>query len=263
MSTNPYAPPGAAVSEAQEPVVEIAQQQYIPGGQTIAAGRGWSLFLDAWRLLRKRFFKCLGVALVIVVAMIPSFGFVPYGNLISQLIFPVFVAGFGACVARLRREGDFPFATIFLGWRIRTNALLGLGVFNILWLCAQVALLVGIFGEPGLLGLLRGDMTAVAGLYATLGSRLLVLQWVLTAIGGSAMFFAPYLVLEQGLSVTGALRASFTGCLRNLPAGIVAVFAYFVWAIVATLALLLGWLALIPCLFMIGHLAYRDIFYRR
>jgi len=263
MSTNPYAPPSAVVSEEQEPTSDIAREQFIPGGQTIPAGRGWSLFLDAWRLLRKRFFKCLGVTLVLLVPMIPSFGFIPYGNLVSQLVFPVFAAGFGACVARLQRDGDFPFATVFLGWRVRTNALLGVGVFGVLWLCVQVALLAGIFGEPGVFGLLRGDMSGMASVYATLGSRLLVLQWILSAIGGSAALFAPYLVQEQGLSVVAALRASFTGVLRNLPAGIVAMFAYFVWAIVATLPLALGWLALIPCLFMVVYLSYRDIFYRR
>jgi len=263
MSTNPYAPPGAVVSEEQEASSDIAQEQFIPGGQTIPAGRGWSLFLDAWRLLRQRFFKCLGITLVLIAAMIPGFGFIPYGNLLSQLIMPVFIAGFGACIAQLRREGDFPFATIFLGWRVRTNTLIGLGVFNILWLCAQVALLMGIFGEPRLIGLLSGDMGAVANVYAQLGSRLLVLQWIIGAIGGSAVLFAPYLVHEHGLSAVAALRTSFSGVVRNLPAGIVATFAYFVWAIVATLPLVLGWLALIPCLFMVMYLAYRDIFYRR
>jgi uncharacterized membrane protein len=57
------------------------------------------------------------------------------------------------------------------------------------------------------------------------------------------------------------LKTSFAGCLKNIVPFLIYGLMMFLFAILATIPLMLGWLILGPVLFASFYTGYRDIFY--
>ena len=75
------------------------------------------------------------------------------------------------------------------------------------------------------------------------------------------MWFSYALVTINNFTVVQALKTSFHGCLKNIVPFLIYGLVMFLFAILATIPLMLGWLILGPVLFASFYTAYRDIFY--
>jgi len=76
-----------------------------------------------------------------------------------------------------------------------------------------------------------------------------------------AVWFAPALVMLDGIEPWPALKWSFFGCLKNMWPFLVYGLVFFVLAIVASIPFGLGWLLLGPVLIASVYTSYRDIFH--
>ena len=76
-----------------------------------------------------------------------------------------------------------------------------------------------------------------------------------------AIWFAPALVVLNDFGVGDALKASFVASLRNFVPFLVYGAVFLGLAIVASIPLMLGWLALGPTVVASVYTAYRDIFF--
>ena len=76
-----------------------------------------------------------------------------------------------------------------------------------------------------------------------------------------AVWFSYALVTINNFGVLQALKASFSGCAKNIIPFLVYSLIMMLLALAATIPLLLGWLILGPILFASFYTGYRDIFY--
>jgi uncharacterized membrane protein len=77
-----------------------------------------------------------------------------------------------------------------------------------------------------------------------------------------AIWFAPTLVVFHEMGALDSMKMSFAACLKNMLPFLLYGVIFFGLAIVATLPLLLGWLALGPVISITVYTAYRDIFFK-
>ena len=76
-----------------------------------------------------------------------------------------------------------------------------------------------------------------------------------------AIWFAPLLVVFHEHGALEAMKASFTGCLRNIVPFLVYGVIGFVLMVLASVPVLLGWLVLGPVMVASIYTAYRDIYF--
>ena len=103
-------------------------------------------------------------------------------------------------------------------------------------------------GAAGLGILLGGSLFALL-----LSSLLLIPLWM-------AMWFAPALVLFNGMSPIEACKASFAACLKNILPFLILGLIAFVLCFFAALPVGLGFLVLIPVLAGTAFASYQDVF---
>jgi uncharacterized membrane protein len=258
MSTNPYAAPRAAVADET-----VKLGEYIPGGRGVPAGRGWSWISDGWALFRER--PGLWIGMVVVFAAI-MFGLmlIPFAGPAAQyVLMPVLLAGVVAGARTLDEGGRMEFNQLFEGFRTRFGTLAAVGA---LYLAGFVAILVVVMVLTGasVFGLMMAGGGAGQEL-ATGAAALTFVLAILLVLAGSvpllmAVWFAPALVMFHELGAVEAMKASFTGCLRNIVPFLVYGVLGLLLAIVATIPLGLGWFVLGPVLAISVYTAYRDIY---
>ena len=101
-----------------------------------------------------------------------------------------------------------------------------------------------------------------AGAGVLLGGSLLALLFssVLLIPLGMALWFAPMLVLFNGMPPIEACKASFNACLKNILPFLLLGLIVFVLSFFAALPVGLGFLVLIPVLAGTAYAAYQDVF---
>lgn len=255
MTTNPYAAPKAAV--ADETV--IVDADYIPGGQSRPAGRGWSWLSDSWELFKRRPGLWIGMWLLFVIIMMGA-GLLPLiGTVLTALFWPVFVAGFAIGCRTLDQGGELELAHLFAGFRERIGTLLGIGALTLL-ASLIIGMIVGLTLGLGAFTMMKSDpavMGAMAG--TTMLLMFLVFMALLLPVMAAA-WFAPLLVMFHQEGVVDSMKSSLFACVKNILPLLVYSVGLFVLAIVASLPLLLGWLVLGPMVSISVYTGYRDIY---
>lgn len=201
----------------------------------------WVLLTLAW----------LGIN--IVLSLVPVIG-----SIASALLTPVLIAGLlQACANQSRGEVVSVGAlfSAFSGPHLTSLVLLGLLYLGAVVVVSIVAIVFGIGAVAGLAGV--DDSGASIGIGVLFGV-LLVLAALLPVV--MAYWFAPALIVLNGLSVTDAIRQSFTGCLRNWLPFLVYGAVLLVLAIVAVIPLLLGLLVLMPVATASMYVSWREIY---
>ena len=74
------------------------------------------------------------------------------------------------------------------------------------------------------------------------------------------MWFAPALIVLQGVSPFEAMKASFTGCMKNWASGLIYFILIGLLFLLGCIPLFLGLLVVSPIIFASIYTAYRDIF---
>lgn len=258
MSANPYAAPKAAV--ADETVVIAGD--FVPGGQSLAAGRGWSWIGAAWDLFKRQPGLWIGMWLLLMVIFIGASLIPLLGGLLTVLFWPVFMAGLAIGCRALDEGTDLELAHLFAGFRDRVGTLVGVGA---LYLAATlvIMLVVGLVVGAGMFAMMSGggpEVMGAAGGMTVLLAVLIMMALLLPVL--MAIWFAPLLVVFQQQGAFEAMKESFKGCLRNIVPFLIYGLILLGFSILATLPLLLGWLVLGPVVAASVYTAYRDIYFK-
>src|SRR5258705_7293172 len=190
MTTNPYATPRAAVSD--EPV---PQGEYVPGGKSVPASRGWNWIADGWTLFKAAPGLWIGMIVVFFVLYLAAM-LVPFiGPAAQYLLMPVFFGGIAAGCGAIDDGGGLQFNHLFAGFQTKFGILVAIGA---LYLAGFVAILVVVMviTGVGVFAVMAGGGQDVA---ASGAAALTILLAVLIAVALSiplmmAIWFAPALV---------------------------------------------------------------------
>jgi len=260
MSTNPYAAPKAAVADAPVP-----QGEYVAGGKKVLAARGWNWLADGWTLFKAAPGLWIGINVVFVVILF-ALALVPLlGPVAQSLLMPVFMGGILMGCRAIDDGSGLQFNHLFEGFKTRFGTLVSVGA---LYLAGFVAIMVVvmIITGAGLMGLVMsggaGQGAAPTGAAAVTLLLAILLATALALPLVMAVWFAPALVVFHDLGAVDAMKQSFTGCLRNILPFLVYGIIGFVFAILASLPVGLGWLVLGPVIAASVYTSYRDIYLR-
>jgi hypothetical protein len=238
-----------------------AEGNFSAEAHPVPAGHGWTWITDGWGLFKRQpgTWILLLVVLVVIsvlIALIPVLG-----GLANNVLWPVFAGGIMLGCRELAQDGELAVGHLFAGFRDHFGKLV---VIGILYLVALIGVVMVAFAITGagigfgvLLGTDRGgaEVNVTAILLGVLVALALIIPVVM------AVWFAPTLVVLNDLGVGDAIKASFSACLKNIVPFLVYGLIGFGLAIVASIPLGLGWLALGPTLAASVYAAYRGIFY--
>ncbi len=197
------------------------------------------------------------IVISFVLAAIPLFG-----QLAVPVLLPVLFGGWLLAVRKLEEGGVLTVADLFGGFDRFLVPLLIVGAIN-LGATVVVTVIAGVVGMGAVFGgVASGAADSGVGIAAAAGVGLLALlvMFLLFIVIGMAMWFAPALVVFAQVAPVDAIRASFAASLKNIPALGVFAILNLVASLLATLALGLGWLVLIPVVALTMWTSYRDIF---
>ncbi|HLX24421.1 MAG TPA: BPSS1780 family membrane protein [Usitatibacter sp.] len=254
---NPFAPPKAAVLEPA-----VSESGLLGEGRKVAASRGAGWFADGWRLFKLAPGTWIVMFLVFSVMWI-ALAIVPGGSLLGSLLYPVFAGGIMLGCRKLEDGDGLQLSDLFSGFKKNTGNLLLVGL---LYLAStfMIGILVGI-GVAVMVPLMKGT-TAVAPTMMTLAPIFALVFLVVMALMVPifmAIWFAPAIVVFHDAQPMASLRASFSGCLRNLVPFLLYGIVGLALAIVAMLPVGLGFLVLGPVVWGAMYAGYRDIFLQR
>lgn len=235
-------------------------------GQVVEAGRGLAWWSEAWALFMR--FPLLWILMALAMfVLLAVLSVVPVlGSLAAALLGPVFVGGWMLAASKVQEGGALEFGDLFSGFKDHIKPLMVLGA---LFMAASLvitvlAVLVGMGTAMGLgVGLpTRGHGGAGAGVLAMIsGSLVFILLILLLSLPvGMAMWFSPGRVALHGVAPWPAVQQSFWACLRNWLPSLVCSLLGLVAAVAASIPFGLGWLVLMPLVFLVAYRSYRDVF---
>jgi hypothetical protein len=240
--------------------------------RNVAAGRGWRWIVEGFALFRKSPVTWLAVTVLLALLWILSFIVPVLGPLLFNLLSPVFFAGLMIGCRALEQNGRLEISHLFAGFRQSAAPLVTVGgvylvgtivVFGFIFLSADGAKLAALAAKPGAdLGAARAalrDLGPAFAIGALAYVPLLMLVW-----------YAPLLVVFDGLAPFAAMKLSLQACLKNTAAFAVYGLAGLALSAVISLPAALGasgaglaialLVASIPVLFCSIYVSYRDIF---
>jgi uncharacterized membrane protein len=240
-----------------------------PGPQLVlparrcAAGAGWTWIAKGWRLFaRAPLMWILSILIWFVIAILLSF--LPLvGNLVFQAINAAIGAGFVVACRSLERGGEFELEQLFAGFRTRFGPLLVVGLLLIVGSIAILLVFAAFVGVSILGALLTGDaQTVYQSIMASAMAIVLggLVAAALTIPLMAAFWFAPALVMLNGVAPVEAMKRSFIGCFRNWVPFLVWGLVMTVFAILAAIPIGLGYFVWIPVAIASSYAAYREIF---
>lgn len=260
-NANPYKPPVAHVDDVASGAA--GSGNFINGGRTVDAGRGWAWITGGFDLFKKQPGMWIGLVVVLLVILIvlSLLNIIFFlGSIATALLMPVFVGGMMLGCQAQQRGGSLEMGHLFAGFKTQTGNLIVLGAIAIAgWIIVMVPVIL-IVGVGAFFGVMSGD---AAGAVAMGGSFLIawLVAMALSILLYMALWFAPALVVLRGVAPVAAIKQSFHGCLKNIVPFLIYGIIMLVLSIVATIPILLGWLVLGPVLVASVYLAYEDIYF--
>lgn len=265
---NPYSAPNANLND--DPM-EGGTRQFVPDGKLVGSNRPMDWFSQGFEQFKAAPGIWIGlVAIFFVLIMVMSF--VPFlGSIALNLLFPVFFGGLMLASRASRNNQEVKIDHLFAGFQTKFGPLALVGLFYLIGMIVLVVIMmvigfVFIGGAAAMFGLSKasgaGDGAFGAMLGAGIGVIFLVmlLAFALSIPLAMSVWFAPALVVFHDMEPLDAMKASFTGCIKNWLPFLIFIILYIVFAVVATIPFLLGWLVLGPVIIGAMYAAYEDIY---
>lgn len=234
--------------------------EFVMGGRSVAAGRGWDWIASGWELFKKQVGMWIALLILFIVAMTVIAVIPVLGGIASTLLTPVFSAGLFVAAKAADEGRSLEFGQLFAGFREPFVKLVLVGAIY-LGIALLVALVVGLATGVSILAIAAGTVPEIATPAAALAvvlAFLVMLALLLPVI--MAIWFAPPLVAFHGRGAIQAMQESFLGCLKNIVPFLVYGVVFMVLGILASIPLGLGWLVLGPVLAASAYTSYKDIF---
>lgn len=258
-------PPGSPAFPETQPLAPGAPQpRSVPLGHALGwIGGGWALFKQA----PVAWVGALVVFLLLnlVLALVPA-----VGGLITTLIAPVLIGGFMSGAYGQDQKGiPFQISHLFAGFSVNTASLFAIGGLYLLG-----SLVVGLLVAAILIGPMMSaaggmnpealDSQSAAMLLESMGPTaalavLVALALILPLV--MAYWFAPALVMLNGLDAFAAMKLSFSACVRNILPFLLYGLIGAVLMVIAMIPFFLGLLILSPVFIASMYVSYRDIFF--
>ena len=227
------------------------------------AGAGLRWVSQAWTLFKARPGLWIGMVLAVLLIMM-VLSMIPGLNFVLSLGFGVIIAGFVISAYELDENQNLEFAHLFAGFQRNLGQLLLLGVLYlaailVIGIIAAVVFLVfgGISGGMG--AWMHADSSAWgAGMIMGLMLGCLVFLALVVPVA-MAIWFAPALVALHAMPAIDAMKLSFQACWANIMAFLVYGLVLVGLSILALLTLGLGYLVLLPVIYITYYTSYRDV----
>jgi len=232
--------------------------------RTVDSGRGVNWWTDSWALFMKNPGMWIVLGLVVIVIGV-VLNFVPMiGGLAFALVMPAFIGSWMLAARKLESGGTLEVGDLFLGFKDQLTPLLVLGALS-LAATAVVFVIMGVLGFGAVMGMGVGaGMNSGVGVLAAMGAGMLsvLVGLALFVPITMAFWFAPALVVFDGVAPVEAVKASFAACLRNIMPFLVYGVLGLVASVIASIPFGLGWIVLLPLMGLTVYLSYRDIYGR-
>lgn len=238
----------------------------------VAAGRGWQWLVEGFVLFRKHPAMWIALTIVFGVLWLASFIIPLLGPLLFNLFTPALFAGLMVGCRSVESGRPLEISHLFAGFRQHAAPLVTIGGVYLVGTILVVGIALLVAGGSALPQVLSKAGTDIETLRAAARSLALAI-----AVGALVylpllmlIWFAPLLVVFEGLPPVFAMRLSFIACMKNtvpfLVYGAVILALWFVLSLPAAMGppgallvlVLLG--ASIPVLFCSVYASYRDIF---
>jgi uncharacterized membrane protein len=258
---NPFAPPKTTVLEAPSP----QQGELALEGRKVPAGRGAAWYSEGWRIFKRAPGTWVLMILTFIVMSI-VLAVIPLGSLVSSLIYPTLTAGIMLGCRTLEEGGTIGVGQLFAAFRRNVGSLLLVGVLYLVG-TMLIGMFVGIgaaIAVPAMMGrgVNPGDFRGMMAMMPVVVLIVVVAVLLATPLL-MAMWFAPALVVFHDVPPTAAMRASFSGCLKNLVPFLLYGLVGLLLAVAAAIPAGLGMLVFLPVLWGSVYAGYRDIFLRQ
>jgi len=240
--------------------------------RVVAPGRGWQWLFEGFWLFRTTPVIWIALTLALGLMWVVSLIIPVLGPLLFNLLSPALFAGLMVGCRALESGKPLEMAHLFAGFRQHAAPLVTVGGVYLVGTVIVVGIVLVVAGGSMLPAVLTKPGTDIETLRAAARSMAVAL-----AIGAAvylpvlmAVWFAPLLVVFNGLAPVAAMKLSFTACVSNtvpfLVYGVAVLMAWIVLSLPAALgaagALLAAALlvASIPVLICSVYMSYRDIF---
>jgi len=259
---NPFAPPKAAVLEAESPDGEL-----VPDGQKVATSRGVEWYREGWRLFKAAPGTWVLIFVVFVVLNL-VFAILPLGSVVSSVCYPVVVAGLMIGCKSLEDGGTLEVGHLFVAFKKNVGNLLLVGILYLVGMMLigfiagiSMALMIPLLAGNGT-GFNPNDFSSLMAMAPWFALAVLIAAALMLPLI-MALWFAPALVVFHDMQPMAAMRSSFAGCLKNLVPFLVYGVIGFVLLVISLIPFGLGMLVFGPMLWGEMYAGYRDIFIRR
>jgi hypothetical protein len=224
---------------------------------------GWLWIKQGLHLFRQSPLLWAVLTIIAALGLIAIASIPVVGDPLASLLVPVVLAGLMLGCQALQQGEELEIAHLFAGFRQHTHQLVTLGGIN---LVGQL-LIMGVMAATGgseLVSLMMSgkpvDDPAIAEQALSGAGLAIVLGMSLYMILVMAMQFAPALVLFKDAAPVDALKSSLRACWHNiLPLSVYGAIM-LLFAIIATLPMMIGWLILLPLMVTSVYSAYLDLF---
>jgi len=232
------------------------------------ASRGWIWIKQGYQLIMCNPLLSITTALIAALIIFLALLVPLIGPMLAVMLMPVLLAGYMRICRALEENEEVELTHLFSGFKQHAASLVALGAFLMLGLLFASAVMVYVGGEPftklmeevhatdNPQVLMDAITTAGSGVaFAILFGFTLVLLLVV------AWQYAPILVFFSGIPPLLALRASFTGTMRNiLPYTVYSLIMQLIALMLGILPFGLGMILLLPLGLTSLYVSYRNIF---
>ena len=255
---NHYAPPTSRVADPSSGGGKGGP--FIPNGRRVPLGRGVYWISESGRMFFRQPAKWIGVlAISILLMLLP--GFFPFLNVLGSVLVAFIFAGVALLADSQRRTNDFVMGDLFKGFNLAPRELAIVGVVMTLNSLVMFAVYTFYVGVDTALAIVFGYGEAAANTFQLADVWKGVFMSMVLAIPLYCVTYAaPQLVVLHGQSATTAMKHSFSGLMRNLPAGIIYAVMMSALVVISALPLFIGLFITIPMYIIGTYVAYRDIF---
>ena len=243
--------------------------------QLVAASKGWQWIVDGFALFRKNPAMWITLTLILGVIWLVSMIVPLLGPLLFNLFSPLLFAGLMAGCRALENGEALEIGHLFVGFKDRAAPLVTIGGVYLVGTIIVVGVVLVVAGGSTLPSVLSKSGTDIETLRAALRSMTLAL-----AVGAAIylplimlIWFAPLLVMFDGMAPLAAMKLSFAACLKNtLPFTVYGLAILGLWivmslpaamGVVGALLVIALLLTSIPVLICSIYASYRDIFVAR
>ncbi len=241
--------------------------------RVVTAGRGWQWIVDGFTLFRKTPAMWITLTTLLVLIWVVSLVLPLLGTLLFNLLSPLFLAGLMTGCRAVENGEALEIRHLFAGFKQQSAPLVTIGgVYLVGTIVVMGIVLLAAGGSMLPTVLSKGAGVDVETLRAAIRSLAIAL------LVGSAFYiplimliwFAPLLVMFEGMAPVAAMKLSFSACFRNtvpfLVYGVAVLGMWIVLSLPAAAGFIGGLLVLallltsIPVLICSIYASYKDVF---